>query len=287
MAGLLLTASPTVGYGHFRIAYGQHFQPKAAQDLIYFPYRLNGQDLSTVFQSSYNRWGNNGVDVSLPSKYDRRLGDESFKTMDYQNPPGPEAGGLRNDYLSFFEGFVPYENAAQADSNLFHATSITNRNNFVPKHQKWTFNLEMDGAWDIGPSIGYPHDLFLSAYGALNGVSADFRPVSFGAQDMMLWGTYFRLEPAIALTEKFYILALAGYENWRSNMAYMENPETGEAKNVPMDYRDLAAGVGFDWDFISRVGLHGRYKWMRHQDKNYSANNWENTLASAEIKMWF
>ena len=287
MAGMLLTVSPTVGYGHFRMAYGQHFQPEAAQDVIFFPYRLNGQDQSTVFQSSYNRWGNNLVDQSLPGKYQRRLGDESFQTQDYQNPMGPEAGGLRNDYLSMYEGFVPYENAAQADSNLFNPTTIVKRSNFVPRHQKWTFNLELDGAWDIGPAIGYSHDLFLSAYGAVNGVSPDFRPMAMGAQDMMLWGTYFRVEPAIAITEKFYVLALAVYENWRSNMAYMEDPETGEAKRVPMDYRDMAAGIGFDWDFVSRVGLHGRMKWMRHQDKNFSANNWVNNLASAEIKMWF
>jgi hypothetical protein len=288
MAGMLLTISPKVGYGHFRIAYGQHFQPEAANDVVFFPYRLNGQDLSSTLQSSYNRWGNNPVDHSITSgKYKRRLGDESFQTKDYQTPVGGDGGGMRSDYLSIYEGFVPYQSAAQADSNLFHPTGIVNRSDFLPTHQKWTFNFEMDGAMDIGPSVGYSHDLFLSAYGALNGVSSDFRPLAFGAKDMMLWGTYFRVEPAIALTEKFYVLALGGYENWQSNMAFMENPETGEADQVPIDYVDLAAGVGFDWDFISRVGLHGRYKWMRHQDKNYSANTWAGSLASAEIKMWF
>ena len=288
MAGMLVTVSPKIGYGHFRLAYGQHFQPKVAQDVLYFPYRLNGQDLSTSFQSSYNRWGNDLVDGSISSgKYQRRLGDESYKTSAYGNPPGSEGGGLRNDYLSMSEGFVPYESKAQADSNLFHPSTILNRSNFVPKHQKWTFNLEADGAWDIGPTIGYGHDLFLSAYGSINGISGEFRPLALGAKDMMLWGTYLRIEPAIALTDKFYLLALGGYENWRSDMAYMEDPETGEAKKVPMDYKDVAAGFGFDWDFASRVGLHGRVKWMRHEDKNFSANDWVNNLGSAEIKMWF
>jgi hypothetical protein len=35
------------------------------------------------------------------------------------------------------------------------------------------------------------------------------------------------------------------------------------------------------------VGLHGRYKWMQHNDEFFSANDWTTTVASAEIKMWF
>ncbi|MEO6096990.1 MAG: hypothetical protein ABIW76_15460, partial [Fibrobacteria bacterium] len=291
MAGINLSVAPNVGYGHFRVTYGQHFQPKAARDLLYFPYRLNGQDLNSVFQSSYNRWGNNMVDNSLAAKYDRRLGDESYDTKEAGPPVGPEGGGLRSDYLSMFEGFVPYESAAQADSNRNHPSTILTRSPWIPKHQKYAFNLEVDGAWDIGPAIGYSHDLFLSGYFALNGVSSELRPAAFSPKDMMLWGTYLRLEPAIALTEKFYLLGLAGYENWRSDMAYMEirNPADGSVnvEHRPIDYKDYAFGAGFDWDFVSRVGLHGRYKWMKHTDEFFSANDWATPVVSAEIKMWF
>jgi hypothetical protein len=288
MAGMFLSVSPKVGYGHLRFGYGQHFQPDAARDVLYFPYRLNGQDLNSTFQSSYNRWGNNLVDHSLTTgKYNRRLGDESFRTQEYQNPYGPEAGGMRSDYLSIYEGFVPYESAAQADSNLTHPTNIFTRSAFVPVHQKYAFNLEVDGALDVGPVIGYSRDLFLSGYCALNGVSSTFRPAAFSPADLMLWGLYLRAEPAIALAEKFYLLGLAGYENWRSDMAYMEDPATGEVIRKPIDYVDFAFGGGFDWDFAARVGLHGRYKWMKHKDEFFSANDWTNSLVSAEIKMWF
>ncbi len=288
MAGINLSVSPNVGYGHFRIGYGQHFQPDIARDVLYFPYRLNGQDFNSVFQSSYNRWGNNLVDHSLTTgKYPRRLGDESFRTQEYQNPYGPEAGGMRSDYLSLFEGFVPYENAAQADSNLNHPTNIFTRSPYVPQHRKWASNLELDGAADIGPRIGYPHDLFLSGYFALNAVSSEFKPVSLAPKDLMLWGMYMRAEPAIALSEKFYVLGLAGYELWRSDMAYMVDPATGEVVHAPIAFSDYAFGGGFDWDFASRVGLHGRYKWMKHQDEFFAANDWTNALVSAELKMWF
>jgi hypothetical protein len=288
MAGINLSVSPNVGYGHLRIGYGQHFQPVAARDVLYFPYRLNGQDFNSVFQSSYNRWGNNLVDHSITSgKYPRRLGDESFRTKEYQNPYGPEAGGLRSDYLSIYESFVPYENAAQADSNLNETTSILTRSAFVPSHRKWSGNFELDGAVDIGPWVGYPRDFFLSGYFALNAVSSSFRAVSLSPADDMLWGMYMRAEPAIAVTGKFYLLGLAGFELWRSGMAYMTDPASGAVVKSPIAYRDYALGGGFDWDFASRAGLHGRYKWMKHQDEFLSANDWASPLVSAEIKMWF
>lgn len=287
MAGIFLSVSPNVGYGHLRFGYGQHFQLEKAQDVLYFPYRLNGQDFNGVFQTSYNRWGNNPVDHSLTGKYTKRLGDESFHTNDYQNPVGYEGGALRSDYLSIFESFVPYETAAQADSNLSHATTIYTRSPFVPHHQKYSFNLEADGALDLAPFIGYPHDMFLSGYAALNGVSSTLKPVALSPKDMMLWGLYLRAEPAIALTDKLYVLGLAGYEKWRSDMAYATDAASGEVQRKPIDYVDLAYGVGFDWDFVSRVGFHARYKWMKHTDKFLSANNWTTPVVSAEIKMWF
>jgi hypothetical protein len=102
-----------------KVTYGQHFQLEAARDLIYFPYRLNGQDMFSFFHSSYNRWGNDLVDNSLYNKYKKRLGDESFKANHRDKQPvGFEGGGLRSDYLGMFEGFVPYEDTAQARANL-------------------------------------------------------------------------------------------------------------------------------------------------------------------------
>jgi len=290
MAGMFVSVSPQVGYGHLHMTYGQHFQIQKAQDVLYFPYRLNGQDFNSVFQSSYNRWGNDAIDVSMKSgKYSKRLGDESFHSLSaYGGPVGYSGGGLRSDYLSMFESFVPYENAAQADSNSSQTIkSVFVQSQYVPVHQKYSFNVDLDGAWDIAPFIGYSHDLFLSGYMALNGVSSTLKPMAFSPKDMMLWGLYLRAEPAIALSDKLYVLGLLGYENWRSDMAYMTDAASGAVLRVPIDYKDWAYGAGFDWDFAARVGFHARAKWMKHEDKNFSANDWATPYYSAEIKMWF
>jgi hypothetical protein len=322
MAGLNLQFVPELpGYGHLKINYGQHFQMSEAKDLIYFPYRLNGLDMFSVFHSSYNRWGNDGIAVSLKSPISQRMGDVSFHTEANLRPVGFEGGGLRTDYLSMFDGFVAYESLDEAKGNLDNNDSSnvfyeqkggkdtytyykrdaagnvidtqTSKTAFVPYHQKFTFNFDVDWAYDLGPMFGYPRDMFFSVYFALNGVSSSFKPIAFSdkAQDMMLWGTYLRFEPAVALTKKFYLLGLAGFENWRSQKSYQLtcNPD-GSYKDVyalPIDYRDYAVGLGFDWDMLARVGLHGRIKYMWHDDINYMANSYKAPVISTEIKMWF
>jgi hypothetical protein len=84
--------------------------------------------------------------------------------------------------------------------------TLYSSNAFVPSHQKFTFNLELDYSYDISKIVGYSGDLFFSVYAALNGISTSFVPLSFNEkkENMLLWGTYIRFEPAIALTKKFY-----------------------------------------------------------------------------------
>lgn len=323
MAGFNLQVAPSLkGYGHLKITWGQHFQLESSRDLIYFPYRLNGQDLFSLFHSSYNRWGNDPIDISLFNdskyRYKRRLGDESFKSNRDRLPVGFEGGGLRSDYLGMYEGFVPYENIDQAKANLslsgksnvFYEGNNKNSNKgdsayiyapaggdtvysanaFVPQHQKFTFNFDIDWAYDFGPLLGYPREIFFGIYYALNGVSTSFMPLAFSdkPKDMLLWGTYLRMEPAIAITSKFYILGLLGYENWRSQKAYTANVvNVSSVEHKPIDYRDFAVGLGFDWDMLARVGLHGRVKYMQHKDVNIPENDYKTPVISTEIKMWF
>jgi hypothetical protein len=310
MAGALVTVTPRIsGYGHLKARYGQHFQMEPARDLLYFPYRLNGQDLFSVFHSSYNRWGNGLVDHSIAQSgsrwfesraervYDKRIGDESHRRYaDNLQPMGPDAGGLHSDYLTMYESFVPYESEAQATANVNDSTGIYDRSPHVPVHRKWTFNVDVDAAYDIGPLVGYTRDFFVGGYASINGVSTKPRALAFNEQadDMLLWSLYLRLEPAIQCAEKLYVIGLLGYENWRAAAAYqvekMSSTSAGEQARAylsPIDYRDVAYGVGFDWDVLERTGLHGRLKWMSHTDRFDRDNDWATPIVSLELKTWF
>ena len=283
--------------------------------------------------------------VSSGKSYMGRLGDESFvikssfSTFSGEDVAGPGAGGIRSDFLAMFEGFVPYSSAEEAwrnfrvarrqtgiqanRSSVMNQTFYMNENgtitdsngngpvdstntSWVPESKKYTFNLELDAAYDIGPYVGYRKDLFVGGYVGINGISSSVTPLSFtdDAKDMLLWSMYVRLEPAIALSKNFYVLGLFGYENWRSKRAWMIAELDANDKvlallnptsitptsvtprnfiNVPIDYRDFAYGIGFDWDMLERVGLHGRVKWMTHEDRGlnklYKDN--KNTIVSA------
>ena len=365
MTGANLTLNPALdGYGHLRVKYGHHMNIRDGRDLLFFPYRLNGADMYTFFQSSFNRWGNSLIDNSTKTNgrtYTNRLGDESFRLASsyFDNAgvtqvAGPGAGGLRSDFMSMFEGFVPYRDSLHAfnnwrlgsqgtirnntfnelyytnetyyrepnapfsqgwatiDAEVDDSTSTTN-SSWVPVSKKHTFNLELDAAYDIGSFVGYKNDLFVGGYAGINGVTRGFDASSllaFGdkGDNTLLWSFYLRFEPAIALSKNFYILGLFGFENWRSQQAWMTVHSAGAKKGeyinptlidgtgavdaqgnfmpvtpgqgvhyysfspanvtrVPINYHDYAYGIGFDWDMLQRVGLHGRMKWMSHTDK--------------------
>lgn len=340
MAGAQLTVAPKIpGYGHLRVKYGQHFQPEKGRDILYFPYRLNGMDLNSFIKSTYTLYGMGTVDYPMAGvKYDRRLGDESYDPqLDMFGQPndmahleeGPEKGGLRADYLSMMEGFVPYDDSLQVLYNIASrkglidgnrvvdtvfmgrvitkngdTVTITNAalksdaNGFVPMHKKYTFNFEMDVAYDIGPLINFKNDFFLAGYAAFNSVSTAPKVfvVNEEDDDILLWSMYLRFEPYIALTKKFYLGLLLGYENWRSNKGWMnlavlgdgkEDLENPLIKRVPIDYKDAAYGIGFEWDVLERLGLHGRFKWMTHRDESHTANNYSGFLTSLETTMFF
>jgi hypothetical protein len=419
MAGVNLTFSPKLsGYGHLRLKYGQHFNIEEGRDVLFFPYRLNGSDMFSFFHSSYNRWGNGLIDNSVKAggrTYKGRLGDQSFMhgasyntNADIRTVGGPNAGGLRSDFLAMYEGFVQYKTKEDAYNNwylnsfagngekgyglvtsnnapgfvgtstivrenfdnyyIFRDTSINGRDtlvkdtlarstatSWVPESKKYTFNLELDAAYDIAPVIGYKKDLFVGGYVGVNGISSSIKPLAFSdeTEDMLMWSLYVRLEPAIALHKNFYLLGLFGYENWRARNAWMMrdvptgrilNPiarsyQNGDGKTawfdpasktekvrqegtdafgmdrnkvttenfveVPIDYRDFAYGLGFDWDVLERVGLHGRAKYISHEDRGlneyydgvtkekgtkFSAqdkNDWGTWVFSLEVKTWF
>jgi hypothetical protein len=291
MAGFNCTVSPLRmdGNGHCRITYGNHLQLKKGPDVIFFPYRLNGADLYSIFQSSYSRWGLNLLDFRSDvgkDTYGKRLGDESFDRSAYGSPSGPEAGGIRSHYLSLYEGFVPYVDSASAAANSRGTANVFQRSTTVPQHRKFTFNLDLDAAYDLSSLPGWRKSLLVAVYAQLNGISTVPRGIITNKKSdaTMLWGALVRCESAFALNEDLYLLGCVGFENWYADKAWMAMPEV---KHVPIDYREFAYGLGGDWQMLERVSLHLRCKWMKHLDVYCQANNWETPIISGELKMWF
>jgi len=210
------------------------------------------------------------------------------------------------------------------DGNAAHKVAITSKTGFVPVSTKKSFDFNIDWALNIGKYIGYKNDLLLSLYYQINGVTRNFAPLAFTSDeenDVLLVSHYLRSEPTIGITNRFYITTLIGLEKWLSGKSWVgeygyiggqldgyesngglvvpkKGLESGNGlaansyqlvgvKQSNFETTDLALGIGFNWDMMKRVSLHGRYKWFRHKDEYLPFNDYIGNIVSLELKAFF
>ena len=295
MTGLNVKFEPEFNRGRLGVQYGQHRQVAKGKDVLLFNYRLNGRNMweSTNSWTKYNAifWADSG-NATAPDGYVNRAGVlTSARKLERQR------GGLYGGTWELWESFVPYENANQLKTEE------------VPEHTKWSSYLSIDGGYDIGHWFGTDRNLMMSGYVAISGISKTFAPVAYSETqtDMMLWSFYGLFEPTFALTPTLHLVGQVGLETWKSEYGYtISNDDvrvggivaSGAYGNLiptsqttytkaPLDYYQTALGIGFDWDFSPRAGLHMRYKWATHTDNYVSENNWSGHFITAETKVWF
>ena len=293
MMGLNFKLEPTFNRGYFDLQYGQHRQVEEGNDVIVFNYRLNGRNMweSTNSWTKHKPifWADSGNADPKASGYVARTGILE---------PGigiklrRQRGGLYGGTWEMWESFTAYENVQQIAKGE------------VPSHAKWYSFLSFMGGYDIGHWFGTDRNIMMTGYAALSGVSTTIAPIAYSEDqtDMLLWSFFGQFEPAIAVTPKFHMVGLLGIEMFRSKNAFTSySVSNGLAKTsslygevnssyysyAPINYLETAIGIGFDWDFADRAGLHVRYKWMTHSDEVLSVNDWHMHYISAETKVWF
>lgn len=295
MMGLNFKLEPTFNRGYFDLQYGQHRQVEEGNDVIVFNYRLNGRNM----WESTNSWTKHKPIFWADSGSYKAKKGEGYVARTGVLEPGTgiklrrQKGGLYGGTWEMWESFVAYENTDQ----------IVKRQ--IPSHAKWYSFLSFMGGYDIGHWFGTDRNIMMTGYAALSGVSTTIAPIAYSEDqtDMLLWSFYGQFEPAIAVTPKFHMVGILGVEMFRSKNAYtaytMQNsvsknsPLYSEVSTTsyyaysPINYLETAIGLGFDWDFADRAGLHVRYKWMTHTDENLSVNDWHMHYISAETKVWF
>jgi hypothetical protein len=296
MAGINFKLEPTFNRGYFDFQYAQHRQIDPGQDVVAFNYRLNGR---SMWESS-NSWtkhkpifvadsGNaSGAGYIARAGIQRDAG-EGIKMY-------RQRGGLYGGTWELWESFVAYEKGTQVAKQE------------VPMHAKWSSYMSFMGGYDIGHWLGTDRNVMMTAFLALSGVSTSFAPlaVSEKQSNMLMTSFYGQFEPTVAVTPTFHMVGILGLETFRSEKAYViysapnavskytdTNPtHVNEVSpyyygKAPINYRDFAIGLGFDWDFSDRVGLHFRYKFMTHSDETVPDNNWHSHYIAAETKAWF
>ena len=291
MAGINFKLEPTFNRGYFDFQYAQHRQIEAGQDVMAFNYRLNGRNM----WESTNSWtkhkplfvadSGNGSGPGYISRVGTNKNLKDGIKMYRQN------GGLYGGTWELWESFAAYDNGEQASK--FE----------VPTHAKWSSYISFMGGYDIGHWFGTDRNIMMTAFVALSGISTSFAPIAVSEKqsNMLMTSFYGQFEPTIAVTPTFHMVGILGLETFRSEKAYVmyrvgelnKNNgfyyETSDVyfKKAPINYKDFAIGLGFDWDFSDRVGLHFRYKFMTHSDETISDNDWHSHYIAAETKAWF
>ena len=295
MFGVNLKVEPEFNRGHLDLQYGLHRQVEEGMDVIDFNYRLNGRNLweSTNSWTKHKPifWADSGNANS--NGYVERAGVLTPGTGLKQNR---QQGGLRGGTWEMWETFVAYEDAKQIQDSV------------VPTHTKWSSYLSVAGGYDIGHWFGTDKNIVMSGYASLSGVSKTIAPLAYSESqsDMLLWSFYGQFEPAVALTPTFHLVGILGLETFRSEYGYIidymtkgmdkstskkpthySDVSTMQFRKAPINYLETAVGLGFDWNFADRAGIHFRYKWATHSDETEPDNDWTGHYIYAETKVWF
>jgi len=299
MVGINFKLEPSFNRGYFDFQYAQHRQVEAGQDVISFNYRLNGRN---IWEGS-NSWtkhkplfvADSGQGSEAPrSRYISRAGvqkDAGQGVKMYR-----QRGGLYGGTWEMWESFAAYDNGQQISKGE------------VPMHTKWSTYMSFMGGYDIGHWFGTDRNIMMTGFVALSGVSTSFAPIAVSEKQsgMLLTSFFGQFEPTVAVTPTFHMVGILGLETFRSSKTYVIH-QTGNTvkkftdsaptrvnevspyyyEKAPINYKDFAIGLGFDWDFSDRVGLHFRYKFMTHSDETVSENDWHSHYIAAETKAWF
>jgi hypothetical protein len=308
MVGANIKLEPEFDRGRFDVQYGIHKQVEEGADIVNFKYNLVGRYLwetSTSWTKHKPFFPADSGNIEPTARYTYRVAAGGAKAP-YKL--GDQRGGLRSGYGETWDAFVPYENVQDAfycaKLNFYSDASVPCS---MPTSVKWNSTLAFDMGYDIGHWFGTDRNIMLQLYTALSGVSRSFIPIAYTDKydsDMLMWNWFVQSEPAIAITPKLHGVLILGFEMFRAEKAYAELSVRGtmnanssytelykegfyEYKFSPINILNTAIGVGFDWDFAARAGLHVRYKYLTNSDENLPQNDWNVHYVQAETKVWF
>lgn len=303
LAGIGFKLSPSLSEGFLVVSASQHMQVAAADDMLRFQHVLNGREMWESSSSRSRRDPARMMDQGMPAgnpRHDARIGDLAASADDLYG--GQQPGGLRGGDREVWEEFAAFETKAQADSGR------------APRHRKFASTFSLDWGFLISPWLGAWRPMLINLYAEAGSLGTDWTAMANNGRTL-LWSGKIRLEPALSLTPDFHVLGHLGLETWKSRHAWRNalanQAAAGQYNNrnaydplsslsiqsqnavprvdavkAPIDYLQQSFGLGCDWDFAPRAGLHLRIKHAGHRDAEIPANNWSGFFLFAGVRTW-
>jgi hypothetical protein len=310
LAGLNYTIKPKLPNGFLKFSIGEYAQVAKGADAVRFQHKLMGRDL---WKSSFSWSKTDPTrpltegNAYKTERQNGRLGNPSKFEEDRYYGHNSQ-GGYYGDDLSLWEEFAVYDRVlkvrsdtlasavVQGDSNSFVETGDTvtfiddiYQPGNVTSSVKHSHSLALDFGYDLAKMWKGDKRVFFNLYSEWNAITSGENP--FG--DKLIQSTLLMTEPVVQLHDRFYLIGLAGIELFSGDGLVLRNTvnnngekEINESVNgtgtkewdidvqeMPIDYTEYAVGIGFDWDFSDRAGLHFRYKFAKHVDNSVDDYN--------------
>jgi hypothetical protein len=319
LVGLNWKVSPKVTTGFLSFTVGQHVQVEKGKDVLRFQHTLNGREAwysSTSWsRTEPGRMLDEGAPYGNP-RYEGRLGDirPDANILHLQNQPG----GLHGDDLEVWEEFAAYDNVDQANAGAVPLTQKYSFSSAVDLGYNIGSILGYERPFMLA-LYGSVNTISKSLVGPMNSGNtmlwtgmARFEPAisltptfqMIGLVGLESWKSDKAYRNKLANKQGttpggygYELVTRDGKAVTYDNIHYYEPISSYAGASVPapfvdaeaspVDYLQMAYGLGFDWDFSSRAGLHVRAKYATHEDKNLPSNNWNGAFVFGETKIWF
>jgi hypothetical protein len=313
LKGLNYTIKPKLPNGFLKFSIGEYSQVASGADAVRFQHKLMGRDL---WKSSFSwsktdptRTLTEG-NAYRTERQNGRLGNSSLYEENRYFGHNSQ-GGYYGDDLSLWEEFAVYNKVDLVRSDTLKSVKVKQGNNNtyfetsdtavfiddvyetgkITSSRKHSHSLALDFGYDLAKMWKGDKRVFFNLYSEWNAISSGWNPA-----DNIIQSTLLMTEPVFQLHDRFYLIGLAGIELFQSDGLVLRNTvnnngtkEVPEAVNgtapeewlydvqeMPIDYTEYALGIGFDWDFSDRAGLHFRYKFAKHID--HSVDNYNDGL---------
>lgn len=296
--------------GHAFVNWALFHEQHPSNNMIEFPYTLNGRNLYFAAQNSpftilhyYNDYllgymGRGDTSAISPTRFSSQI---SRSKQLYS----VKSAGMLTDYHLAAERFRYHRNDA-VDTIRFTVGERDRGNADTLEgtpSRKQVRKLGFDFGFDLADYFSIlKKTMLLECVVEMRSVfetstaAGKYGLIPTLNDENILNGQFASLTLVQEITPTFCLVGMAGFEKWQSRHAwiwYQESDENYYWLRTPIDYTDYLFGIGFDWNLTSRTGIHIRFEKYGHIDENLvdinknEPNTYNNLQSIVEMKTFF
>lgn len=293
-------SSALLDKGHAAVSLNHYNEIRETDNYVEFPRTLHGEHLFRMIRTK--PYGDHYYGEFVPGYVGRGDGIADEYEM-YQ-----QSAGLRTTKGASSEVFRYFNPPGSVGSSVYEVDSsinvsligVENTIETVP-FKKNIRTLNVDIGVDIASFFpGWNRSMLVQFFYEARSVDGSFGLVPFG-EEHMIRGDLVDISVVRQITKNLDIMVMGGIERWKARNAWTvrdraDAPEGYQKfywERTPIDYMDLAWGVGLDWTAAKNLTLHLRFGEYSHSDPDMvddmgrEINSYRSREVYGELKSFF